>query len=101
MRTLVFDRFPPTDVVVTRDFRALENGAFYPTRTTFERFKLDPDVPELSGEEILEVADGIRQLPLTVFYRETWTCTRVELKTDYPADFFVLPLTQSSETEVY
>jgi hypothetical protein len=101
MRNLVFDRFPPTDVVLTREVRALENGAFYPSDVVLEHFKHDPTARELSGEEILDIADGKRKLPLAVFYRETWTCTRVEIKTDYPADFFVLPVAQSSESDVH
>ena len=101
MRNLVFDRFPPTDVVLTREVRALENGAFYPSDVVLEHFKHDPTARELSGEEILDIADGKRKLPLAVFYRETWSCTRVEIKTDYPADFFVLPIAQSMETDVY
>jgi hypothetical protein len=96
-----FDRVRPTDVVRTHDVAQLQNGAYYPTKTTLEHIELDPDARELSGEEILDIADGKRKLPLAVFYRESWSCTQVEIKTDYPADFFVLPIAQSSETDVY
>lgn len=86
-----FDLWQPTEIVTTQQIRELPGGAFYPVKTVSETLQLDPDAPEPTAAEWLEVKAGKRKLPQVVERRNTWDCTLVELKSHFDDGFFVVP----------
>ncbi len=77
---------------ITTEIRQLPNGGFYPVRTVREDWGRDANVPEFSQEEWAEVRAGKRDQPASVVHRRhIWECSLVEVKTDWPDGFFVIP----------
>ena len=54
-----------------------------------------PDLTRAAWDEILAGKRPDRLL--AVFYRDTWDCSLVEIKTDYPEGFFVIPFPGGQE----
>jgi len=86
-----FDLWQPAEIVTTQQIRELPGGAFYPVKTVSETLQLDPDDPEPTAAEWLEVKAGKRKPPQVVERRNTWDCTLVELKSHFADGFFVVP----------
>jgi thiol-disulfide isomerase/thioredoxin len=85
-----FDRVPPAEITTTRAVRELPQGGFYPAATVTEEWGVDPDAPELTPAEQVEVRDGKRKTPMVVHRRHTWDCSVVEIPPRFDDDFFIV-----------
>jgi thiol-disulfide isomerase/thioredoxin len=94
-----FDRWQPSEVTTTHAVRELPGGGCYPAKTVMECWQQDADAPPLTLQELAEIREGKRRLPMSVHRRYTWDCSLVEVSQPKQADFFVLPF--SEEQKLY
>lgn len=86
-----FDRWQPNEILTTDEVRELPNGAFYPAKIVSEAWERDPDAPELSKAEWLEVQAGQRKIALVVRRRNTWAASVVEIPSRFDDRFYIIP----------
>lgn len=87
----------PSQVTTVSEIRELPNGGFYPMRTVAERMEWDPNVPHFTKKEQEEASAGLRKYPVVVHRRDSWVCTAVSVKEDWPAGFFDLPFPEGQK----